>query len=120
ALGDIKQRAHQPHHGPLGTFNWLTHALYKAHRTIRTNDTTFEIVKLSLMDDFIVALHCQGSIFGMNDALDKVLARQRSVHGIESQDAEYFIGPTSMACEHIDLVAPQVGDGLRLFELSFA
>src|SRR4030095_14589487 len=120
ALGDVAQGADQPHHGAVRVPDRFTHALHEPHRTIRTDNTTFEIIKLSLMDDLIVTLYCISPIFGMNNALDEVLARHRAARWIKSEDAEYFIGPTSMACEHIDFVAPQVGHRLCLVELSFA
>ena len=84
------------------------------------DDTALEIISLSFMNDLIVALRRIAPIFWMNDALDKILACQRPARRIESQDAEYFIGPTSVACEHIDFVASQVGNRLCLFESSFA
>ena len=85
ALGGIEQSTDQPHHGAaVRGPDRFTHALHKPHGTIRTDDTVFEIVKLSLVDDSVVTLHCVFPIFGMNEALDELLARQRAARWIKS------------------------------------
>ena len=72
------------------------------------------------MDDFPITLRCIFPIVGMNDLLDEILARQRPVRWITSEDAENFIGPTRLTSAHIDFIASQMGDRLGLFELSSA
>ena len=85
-----------------------------------TDDTVLEIIKLSLMHDLIVIVVLHLLIFRMNDALDEVLVRQRAARWIESQDVGILHRTNARGLWlYIDFIAPQMGERLRPFELSF-